>query len=401
MKSIGRLMVVVSYLIYVAILSECGGGSSQPTPRLTIGPAALPNGTSETPYRQIIRATGGVAPFTWTVSAGALPHNVALSSSATNVVTIYGTPDTAAQGLAFSIRVKDSASQSATQSYTVSILLDPDSLTLSPGLSFTPQLTGTVSSSQVETVTNTGTSAVAIAGIALSGTNATDFSQTNTCGSSLAAGANCAINVTFAPSQSGPRSASVTITDSTVGSPHSASLDGVGFTSGPNATWSATTLTFPLQLVGTTSPPQSVTLSNYGATALSIAGIAATANFGETDTCASSLASGANCTINVTFTPSGSGSLNGTLSVNDNASGSPQTVALVGRGTHNTLNGSCVIRANNRCQYAQALTSCPAGVQSLTTHVQACGLSLPPVYVTVDTSRACIVSATQGQCVVQ
>jgi hypothetical protein len=401
MKSSVRVMVVAVCLISAAMLSRCGGGSSQPSPRLTIAPAALPNGTSETPYSQTLQATGGVAPFTWTVSAGALPHNVALSSSATNVVTISGTPDTAAQGLTFTVRVTDSASQSATQSYTVSILLDPDTLTLSPAsLSFAPQLTGSVSGAQTETVTNSGTSAVAIASVALSGNNASDFSQNNSCGSSLAAGADCTINVTFTPSHLGPRSAAITITDSTAGSPHSVSLGGMGLTSGPNVTWSATSLTFATQLVGTTSPAQSVTLSNYGTATLSIAGIAATTNFDETDTCGSSLASAANCTINITFTPSASGTRTGTLSVTDNAPGSPQTISLSGTGTTNALTGSCVIRANNKCQYALDLTACPFGAQAITPQVQVCGLSLPPVYVTVDTSRACFVSSRQGQCVV-
>jgi hypothetical protein len=402
MKSSVRVMVVAVCLISAAMLSRCGGGSSQPSPRLTIAPAALPNGTSETPYSQTLQATGGVAPFTWTVSAGALPHNVALSSSATNVVTISGTPDTAAQGLTFTVRVTDSASQSATQSYTVSILLDPDTLTLSPAsLSFAPQLTGSVSGAQTETVTNSGTSAVAIASVALSGNNASDFSQNNSCGSSLAAGADCTINVTFTPSHLGPRSAAITITDSTAGSPHSVSLSGMGLTSGPNVTWSATSLSFALQLVGTTSPAQSVTLSNYGTTTLSIAGIAATTNFGETDTCGSSLASAANCTINVTFAPIGSGTLNGTLSVNDNAPGSPQTISLSGTGTTNTLSGACVIRANNSCQYALDLTACPFGAQAITPQVELCSLSSTTAHVTVDTSRACHVSLTQGECVVR
>jgi hypothetical protein len=259
---------------------------------------------------------------------------VALSSSTTNTVTISGTPDTVAQGLAFTVKVTDSASQSASQSYTVSILLEPDTLTLSsPSLSFAPQLTGTPSGVLAETVTNTGALAVVISGVALAGTNAADFSQHSTCGSSLAAGANCTINVTFTPSQLGPRSGSIRITDNTAGSPHSFSLGGVGLTSGPNTTWSATSLTFAAQPVGATSPAQSITLSNYGTAALSIAGIAATANFGESDTCGSSLASGASCsTINVTFMPSLSGSLNGTLSATDNAPASPQTLSLSGVG---------------------------------------------------------------------
>ncbi len=341
MKWVVRSIIVVSCLISAAVISNCGGGSSasqQAIPPLTITTAALPNGTSETPYSQTIQASGGVAPFTWTVSAGALPHNLALSSSVTNTVTISGTPDTAVQGVAFTIKVTDSANQSASQSYAVSILLEPDTLTLSPpSLSFAPQLIGAVSGAQAETVTNTGTSAVVISSIALTGTNAADFNQNSTCSSSLAAGANCTINVTFTPSQLGPRSASITITDNTVGSPHSVSLSGVGLTSGPNATWSATSLTFGSQVIDTTSPAQSITLSNYGTMTLSIASIAATANFGESDNCGSSLASGASCTISVTFTPSGTGSVTGTLSVTDNAAGSPQTVSLSGTG----VAGSC------------------------------------------------------------
>ena len=119
--------------------------------------------------------------------------------------------------------------------------------------------------------------------IAVTGTNAADFSQSSSCGSSLAAGANCTVSVTLTASQLGPRSASITITDNTVGSPHSVSLSGVGLTSSPDATWSATSLNFANQSVGTTSPAQSLTLSNYGTTTLSITGIAVTADFGETN----------------------------------------------------------------------------------------------------------------------
>jgi Putative Ig domain/Cep192 domain 4/Abnormal spindle-like microcephaly-assoc'd, ASPM-SPD-2-Hydin len=333
MKSIVRAMIIVSCLISAAMLSKCGGRSSQQFPQLTITTASLPNGTLETPYSQTIQASGGVAPFTWTVSAGGLPHNVALSSSTTNTETISGTPDTPAQGVAFTIKVTDSANQSATQSYTVSILLEPDTLTLAPSsLSFGLQLVGTVSSAQQETVTNTGTSAVVISSIALTGTNAADFTQSSTCDSNVAAGANCTINVTFTPSQLGPRSASITITDNTMGSPHSVSLSGAGLTAGPNATLSATSLAFGDQVVGTTSAAQSITLSNYGTTTLSIASIAASTNFAETTTCSSTLASGASCTISVTFTPSNTGSVNGTLAVADTAADSPQIVSISGTG---------------------------------------------------------------------
>ena len=361
--------------------------------------ASVPNGTSEVTYSQTIQATGGVAPFTWTVSVGTLPHNLALSSSATNTVTISGTPDTAAQGVAFTIKVTDSANSSASHSYTVSILLEPDTLTLAPpSLSFTPQLIGAVSGAQAETLSNTGTSAVVISSIALTETNAADFSQNNTCGASIAAGANCTISVTFTPSELGPRNAAMTITDNTIGSPHSGALSGVGLTAGPNATLSAASLTFATQLVGTTSPAQSITLSNYGTTTLTITSIPATASFGETDTCGSSLASGASCQINVTFTPGATGSLAGALSVTDNAPGTPQTVSLSGTGTtiQRTLTGDCwgFIQGTIQCQVGKDLTQCPAGQPAITPTL-ASGCS-PNQTRLEDDSRSCQFRTSTG-----
>jgi hypothetical protein len=309
------------------------GHLQQQLQRLTIAPAALPNGTSETPYSQTIQASGGVAPFNWTVSAGALPHNLALSGSVTNTITISGTPDTAAQGIAFTIHVTDSSNQSTSQPYTVSMLLEPDTLTLAPpSMSFAPQLIRTPSGLQSETVTNTGTAAVVISSIAITGINAADFGESNTCESSIGAGANCTISVTFTPNLPGPRGASITITDDSMGSPHSVSLSGTGLTSGSSATLSATSMAFGNQTLDTTSSAQSVTLSNYGATTLNIADFAASTNFGETMTCNPTLVSGASCTIDVTLTPSNTGNLNGTLSVADSAGDSPQIVSLSGTG---------------------------------------------------------------------
>jgi len=207
----------------------------------------------------------------------------------------------------------------------------PPTLSLAPAnLSFGVRIVGTASGPQVETLTNTGGSELAINGVAITGTDATDFSQTSTCGSSLGAGANCTLNVTFTPSALGERSAAITIANNGVGSPQVLSLNGVGGDSGPNATLSPTSLIFGDQVIGTTSPAQSITLSNYGTTTLSITGITASTNFGQTNTCNSTLASGANCTISVTFTPSQTGNLNGTLSVTDSAADSPQVVSLSG-----------------------------------------------------------------------
>ena len=387
MKSAVRTIMVVGCLISVAMLSKCGGGAQKIQP-LTITTASLPNGTIENRYSQPIQASGGVGPFQWTVSSGTLPHNLALSSSSTGIAMISGTPDTAAQAAAFTVKVTDSANQSASQLYTVSILLEPDTITLSPpSLSFAPQLTGTSSSAQVETVTNTGTSAVLISGIALMETNTADFSETSNCSSSLAAGANCTFTVAFTPSQLGPRSAAITITDTTMGSPHSVPLNGVGLTSGPDATWSANSMTFTPQLIGATSPAQSITLSNYGTTIVNITGISVAGDFGETDNCGSSLASAASCTVNVTSTPSAAGKYSGTLSVTVDAPSSPQTVSLNGAGSTGAykLTGHCLPSTRGLCVPVSKPAQCPAGQLAIRPGAIRCGGGLH----TVDISTAC------------
>lgn len=96
---------------------------------------------------------------------------------------------------------------------------------------------------------------------------------------------------------------------------------------------SPTALTFGNQAVNTTSPAQSVTLSNTGSATLNISSITASADFAQTNTCAATLGLSATCTISVTFKPTATGLLNGTLTVTDDAPNSPQTVTLTGTGT--------------------------------------------------------------------
>ncbi len=176
---------------------------------------------------------------------------------------------------------------------------------------------------------------MSITSLALTGTNPSDFAQTNNCGSSVAAGATCTISVTFTPSASGSLTASLSIADNASGSPQAVSLSGTG--TAPAAGVSPSSLTFASQAVGATSAAQTVTLNNTGTAALSITSLALTgtnpSDFAQTNNCGSSVAAGANCTISVTFTPSASGSWTASLSITDNASGSPQAVSLSGTGT--------------------------------------------------------------------
>jgi len=95
-------------------------------------------------------------------------------------------------------------------------------------LTFKDQVISTTSSVSTVTLTNSGNAALSITGISVTGTNSSDFAQSNTCGTSVAAAANCTINVTFTPSAAGSRTASVAIADNASGSPQTVSLTGTG-----------------------------------------------------------------------------------------------------------------------------------------------------------------------------
>ena len=206
---------------------------------------------------------------------------------------------------------------------------------LSPGLNFGNQNDGTKSPPQTITVTNTGNSTLTVSSVQITGTNHSDFSQTNTCTSGgVAPQSTCAINVTFSPTISGTENATVTVSDNAPDSPESTTLTGVGVGAGPAVTLSPTNLTFATQLVGTTSPVQNVTLTNTGSALLSITSIATTGDFAQTNNCGATVAVNASCTISVTFTPTTINTRTGTVLVTDNAPASPQTVTLTGTGTY-------------------------------------------------------------------
>jgi hypothetical protein len=180
-------------------------------------------------------------------------------------------------------------------------------------------------------LTNSGSLTLTISSIQITGANAADYTQTNTCGGVVSPGQTCTVSVTFNPGTTGVKSANVTITDNAFDSPQSVSLIGAGVR--PNATLNPTALTFPAQLVFTSSQVQSVTLSNISAGTLFIDSLVVAGQFAQTNNCGDSLSAGASCSINVSFQPLNRGTLTGSITITDNAPNSPQTVSLTGTGT--------------------------------------------------------------------
>ena len=95
-------------------------------------------------------------------------------------------------------------------------------------LSFGNQQVGTSSAPESVILTNVGNTQVYFFGISITGTNPGDFSETNTCGTSIGAKASCTITVTFKPTATGSRTAAVSISDDGGGSPQNVHLTGTG-----------------------------------------------------------------------------------------------------------------------------------------------------------------------------
>ena len=103
----------------------------------------------------------------------------------------------------------------------------------------------------------------------------------------------------------------------------------------PTASLAPLSVDFGNQIVGVTSAPMPVTLTNSGTDNLLITSIVDANGFAQTNNCPIAptfLAPTQSCTINITFTPSATGIANDTLTITDDAAGSPQAIPLTGVG---------------------------------------------------------------------
>jgi hypothetical protein len=220
-----------------------------------------------------------------------------------------------------------------THTVAVSVGVLASSVRLSAiNLTFAGQKVATTSAGQIITLTNVGRGSLGMSRISTNG----NFSQTNTCGSSVRAGGNCTITVTFTPRVVGLDTGRLTIEDGDGSSPQLVALSGTG-TAAAKVRFSPLSLYFGGQRVGTNSH-KTLAVTNSGTSTLTISkmslGGANSGDFKFTSTCGASLAAKASCTVAMTFTPPAKGARAGTFSIydNDGYEASPQTVTLIGTG---------------------------------------------------------------------
>ncbi|PYX34386.1 MAG: hypothetical protein DMG80_02265 [Acidobacteria bacterium] len=189
---------------------------------------------------------------------------------------------------------------------------------------------GRTSSPQTVTLTNTGNATLNIASITANG----DFHiSNNTCGATVAAGANCAVSVTFTPTKKGARKGTLSFTDDAPGSPQAVALSGTG----QSVVVSPTSINFGTQVVDSTSAPQTVTVTNLNSITVTFTGIVF-AGTGAGDyliswnTCGATIAGGASCSIGVEFRPTTTGKRAAKLNVKNNGGASSASTSLTGTG---------------------------------------------------------------------
>jgi hypothetical protein len=201
---------------------------------------------------------------------------------------------------------------------------------LSPSsVKFATQLVGTVSSTQIVKLTNSGSSAISISSMSLGTPN---FAVVSKCGRSVQPEQSCNILLYFTPTASGNLTDTLSIYDSGGGSPQLVFLSGAG----TSLYWSPKFLDFGAITVHKTSPPQKITLTNEGSVRLSITQVTVVGkdkdDFTQVNACGTSLVAGASCTIDVWFTPRATGSRTAALTITDTGGASPQKVSLTGTG---------------------------------------------------------------------
>ena len=286
-------------------------------------------------------ATGGLV--TAVTGANAADFSVAsdgcagviLAASDTCMVSIGFNPASAGSKIA-TLTVTGSPGGAAAAPLS-GIALASARLVLSPSSTdFNSVVTGS-SVTATFTVTNSGGVASGVPGVAITGTDTSQFSvMSNNCSAALGAGGSCSIVVRFAPTTTGAKSASLAV-NASPGGVAVAQLVGTGIAPGALSI-SPTSQLFAAILQGSQSAPINFTVTNTGGaatSALTTRVLPAGAEFRiMTDGCnGMTLAPSGTCVVSVRFEPTSAGPKSGTLEVSGTVGGiAPASLSGTGLG---------------------------------------------------------------------
>jgi PQQ-like domain len=317
-----------------------------------------------------------------------------LAASSSCAATILFAPTTTGTRTA-SLTFTDDA---GTQSVGVTGLGTSPSGTVSvspTSLSWGSFAVGANGGSKVATLQNGSAASISISSVSVTGANVADFAiSSKTCGTTLASGASCTATISFSPEASGVRSASLQFSDGGSNSPQTVALSGTG-TSGTSGTGSVSpsSLNWVSVAVGQAGGPKPLTLTNNGASPITISSIVVggtnVADFLiSSKTCGASLAAGASCSATIVFKPTLAGARSANVAFSDGASNSPQIVGVTGLGT----GGSTTLTISPLNPTVSLNGTITFSASAAVTWAASCG--------TIDSSGLFTAPATAGSCTV-
>lgn len=157
------------------------------------------------------------------------------------MITVTFTPNTSGTASG-TLSVTDNAAGSPQTVTLTGTGVSPGASLSATTLNFGSQPVGTTSTTtQSVVLTNSGNASLSITAISIGGTNPSEFTlaRSNPCGSTVAQGSSCTIQINFKPTSSGAQSATLSISDNAPNSPQAVALTGSGsdfqLTASPNS----------------------------------------------------------------------------------------------------------------------------------------------------------------------
>jgi hypothetical protein len=123
-----RLANLAALALGVITLSSCGGGSGGGSsggggsPPIAITTQSLPAGQVGTPYTTTLSASGGTAPYAWSLGSGTLPSGLSLNSDSG---LLAGYPSAAVAAAALNFKVTDSSSPAQSKTAMLPLTIAP------------------------------------------------------------------------------------------------------------------------------------------------------------------------------------------------------------------------------------------------------------------------------------